>query len=275
MVWQRLGVELIVWGFALILLWGTGVLMNTIRRKLADNLKRLQDRIHAACERKGRRFEDVRLVAVTKMVEIDIIRSAIEMGLTDLGESRVQEIIKRASMVREHLARRRRMEGPATPPEPQWHMIGHLQRNKVRALLPWVDCVHSLDSLRLAEEISVEAVKIGKVVPLLIEINVSGEKSKGGMAVGAISHCIELLRALPGIRVTGLMTMAPLADDPEETRPYFARLTELLDDLRTDRLVPSDCRELSMGMSGDFEVAIEEGATMIRVGRALFEGVVP
>jgi len=249
--------------------------MNTIRRKLADNLKRLQDRIHGACDRKGRRFEDVRLVAVTKMVEIDIIRSAIEMGLNDLGENRVQELIKRASMVREHLARRRRMEGPGTPADPRWHMIGHLQRNKVRALLPWTDCVHSLDSLRLAEEISAEAVKIGKVVPLLIEINVSGEKSKSGMAVGAISHCIELIRALPGIRITGLMTMAPLVDNPEETRPLFARLFELLDDLRSERLVPPDCRELSMGMSNDFEVAIEEGATMIRVGRALFEGVVP
>lgn len=249
--------------------------MNTIRRKLADNLKRLQDRVRGACERKGRRFEDVRLIAVTKTIEIDIIRSTIELGLTDLGENRVQELVKRASMVREHLARRRRMEGPGTPAEPRWHMIGHLQRNKVRALLPWADCIHSLDSLRLAEEISAEAAKIGKVVPLLVEINVSGEKSKGGMAVGAISHCIELLRALPGIRIVGLMTMAPLVDDPEETRPHFARLHELLDDLRAERLVASDCRELSMGMTNDFEVAIEEGATMIRVGRALFEGLVP
>ncbi|MBP7935886.1 MAG: YggS family pyridoxal phosphate-dependent enzyme [Phycisphaerae bacterium] len=249
--------------------------MNTIRRKLAENLKRLHDRVRGACERKGRRFEDVRLIAVTKMVEIDIIRTAIEMGLADLGENRVQELIKRASMVREHLARRRRMEGPGTPAEPQWHMIGHLQRNKVRALLPWTDCIHSLDSLRLAEEISAEAVKIGKVIPLLIEINVSGEKSKGGMAVGAISHCVELLRALPGIRITGLMTMAPLVDDPEEARPHFARLRELLDDLRCERLVAPDCRELSMGMSNDFEIAIEEGATMVRVGRVLFEGVTP
>jgi PLP dependent protein len=244
-----------------------------MRRKLTDNLKRIRERIHNACERRGRRPEDVRLIAVTKTVEVDIIRSGIEAGLHDLGESRVQELIKRGSMIREHLSRRRAMEPDHAPPDPRWHMIGHLQRNKVRALLPWVDVIHSLDSLRLAEEISNEAGRQGRTVPVLIELNVSGEKNKHGIAVGAASYFTAHIISLPNIRICGLMTMAPLADDPESSRPHFARLRELFEDLRAEKVAGPDFRELSMGMSNDFEVAVEEGATMIRVGTNLFEGV--
>ncbi len=244
-----------------------------MRRKLADNLKRLRERIQNACNRGKRRLEDVRLVAVTKTVEVDIIRSGIELGLTDLGESRPQELVKRAGMVHEHLTRRRTLDAPHTPREPRWHMIGHLQRNKVRMVLPWISMVHSVDSLRLAEEISKEADRIGRVMPILIEVNVSGEKSKFGIAVGATSHLIENINTLPGIRIAGLMTMAPLEESPENTRPYFARLREILEDIRGERLAGPEFRELSMGMSNDFEVAIEEGATLIRVGTTLFEGV--
>lgn len=244
-----------------------------MRRKLVDNLKRVQERIRNACVRSHRRVEDVRLVAVTKTVEIDVIRAAMEAGLVDLGESRVQELVKRAGMVREYLSRRRRIEHHESVIDPCWHMIGHIQRNKVRSLLPWVDLIHSLDSLRLADEISVEAVKIGRTVPCLIELNVSGEKTKGGIAVGAASHFAQHVSTLPGIKIVGLMTMAPLAEDQEETRPYFRRLREILDDMRTDEGIIPDARELSMGMSHDFEVAIEEGATMIRIGTALFEEV--
>jgi len=245
-----------------------------MRRKLADNFKRVRERIHRSCERGGRRFEEVRLVAVTKTVEINVIRAAIEMGMGDLGESRVQELIKRAGMVHEHLTRRRKIEPGSTPAEPCWHMVGHLQRNKVRQVLPWVDMIHSLDSLRLAEEISAEAARSGKTVPLLIELNVSGEKSKFGIAVGAASHFAEHIGNLPGISIIGLMTMAPLVDEPEKARPHFARLREVFEDMRAEKVAGPEFRELSMGMTNDFEVAVEEGATMVRIGRALFDGVV-
>ena len=243
----------------------------SVRRKLSENLKRIRERIAAACERRGRRPEEVRLIAVTKTVEVDVVRSAVEAGLLDFGESRVQELIRRAGMIREHLGRRRVIDHDHVPANPRWHMIGHLQRNKVRGLLPWVDVVHSLDSLRLAEEISAEAAKAHRTIPVLMEVNVSGERSKLGMAVGAVSHLAENIRSLPGIQVVGLMTMAPLVE-PADTRQYFARLREVLEDMRTERVVGPEFRELSMGMSNDFEIAIEEGATMVRIGTALFEG---
>lgn len=245
-----------------------------MRRKLADNLKRVRERISGACERSHRRVEDVRLVAVTKTVEIDVIRTAIELGLGDLGESRPQELVKRAGMVHEHLSRRRTLDPGHSPPEPRWHMIGHLQRNKVRLILPWISIVHSVDSLRLAEELHNESQRIGKVIPILLEVNVSGEKSKFGVAVGAVAHMLEHLCDLSGIRIVGMMTMAPLEENPESTRGYFARLRELKEDLVTERRVGPEFRELSMGMSNDFEVAIEEGSTLVRVGTSLFDGVV-
>ena len=244
-----------------------------MKRKLSDNYKRVRDRIQAACRRSGRDAQAVRLVAVTKMVEVDIIRGAIELGMLDFGERRVQDLIKRAGMINEHLSRRRTLDPEACPPNPRWHMIGHVQRNKVRPLLPWVDMIHSLDSLRLAEEISEEAVKAGRVIPCLVEINVSGEKSKYGIAVGAASYLAEQIMEMPGLSIAGLMTMAPLVEDPEETRPYFRRLREIFEDMKGEGVVKPEFRELSMGMTNDFEVAIEEGATMIRVGTALFEGL--
>lgn len=244
-----------------------------MRRKLADNLKRIRDRIEAACQRARRRPEDITLVAVTKTVEIDVIRATIEAGQFELGESRVQELVKRAGMVREHLTRRRKIERSAAPPDPCWHMIGHLQRNKVRQVLPWVQMIHSLDSLRLAEEISAEAVRLGTIMPLLIEVNVSGEKAKHGIAVGAVPHFAEHIASLPGIQIVGLMTMAPFVEDPEDARPCFCRLREIFEDIQADGVVGPQFRQLSMGMSNDFEVAIEEGATLVRVGTALFEGV--
>jgi PLP dependent protein len=246
---------------------------SNMKRKLSENYKRVRDRISAACERSGRDPEAVRLIAVTKMVEVDVIRCAIEMGMLDLGERRVQDLIKRAGMINEHLTRRRTLESQECPPNPRWHMIGHLQRNKVRPLLPWIEMIHSLDSLRLAEEISDEAVKLNRVIPCLIEINVSGEKSKYGIAVGAASYLAEQVVDMPGLSIVGLMTMAPLAETPEEARPYFRRLREVLEDMKGEGVVKPEFRELSMGMTNDFDVAIEEGATMIRVGTALFDGL--
>jgi len=252
--------------------WGK-LQQRTMKRKLSENYKRVRDRIQAACHRSSRDPGDVRLVAVTKLVEVDVIRAVIEMGMVDLGERRVQELVKRAGMINEHLARRRTLEPGTCPPTPRWHMIGHLQRNKVRQLLPWVDMIHSLDSLRLAEEISNEAVKLGRVVPCLIEINVSGEKSKYGIAVGAASYLAEQVVEMPGVSIVGLMTMAPLVENAEEVRSYFRRLREMFEDMKNEGVVKPEFRELSMGMTNDFEVAIEEGATLVRIGTALFEGL--
>jgi len=246
---------------------------TTLRRKLADNVKRVRERIQAACQRSGRSPEEVTLVAVTKTVEVNVIRTVIEMGLVELGESRVQELVKRAGMIHEHLSRRRQIERMGAPGDPHWHMVGHLQRNKVRALMPWVDMIHSVDSLRLAETISNEAAKLGKKVPILLQVNVSGEKSKFGLAVGAVPHLAEHIKTLPGIEIVGLMTMAPWCENPQDTRPCFQRLREIFEDMRDDRILGPEFRHLSMGMSNDFEVAVEEGATIVRIGTALFEGV--
>ncbi len=149
-------------------------------------------------------------------------------------------------------------------------MIGHLQRNKVKAVLPWVTMIHSVDSLRLAEEINAQAGRLGQKADVLMQVNVSGEKSKFGLAVGAATHFAEQLSSMENLNLAGLMTMAPLVDDAEKTRPWFARLRELLEDMQGERVVPNGFVHLSMGMSQDFEVAIEEGATIVRIGTALF-----
>jgi hypothetical protein len=246
---------------------------TTLRRKLADNVKRVRERIQAACQRCGRDPDNVTLVPVTKSVEVNVIRTLIEMGLLELGENRGQELVKRAGMIHEHLSRRRQIERAGTPGDPCWHMVGHLQRNKVRALMPWVGMVHSVDSLRLAETISTEAVRVDKRIPILLQVNVAEEKSKFGLAVGAVPHLAEHIKALPGIEVAGLMTMAPWTEDPGETRTCFTRLREIFEDMHAERIVGPEFRHLSMGMSHDFEIAVEEGATIVRIGTALFEGV--
>jgi hypothetical protein len=244
-----------------------------MRRKLAENFKKVRGQIEQACERSGRNPEDVRLIAVTKTVEMDVIRAVVESGHLDIGESRVQNLVKRAGMLQEHLTRRKQLQEPNSPDSPRWHMVGHLQRNKVKQVLPWTRMIHSVDSLRLAEEISKEAGKLDKSVPVLIEVNVANEKAKYGIAVGAANHFAGHISNLTGIEVVGLMAMAPLVGNPEEVRPYFARLREVFEDMKLEGVVGPGFRELSMGMTNDFEVAIEEGATMVRVGRALFEGL--
>ena len=244
-----------------------------IRRRLTDNLRRVRERIARACEQARRDPETIRLVAVTKYVEVDVIRQALDVGLLDLGESRVQELTKRAGMVHEYLSRRR-LAGTGKPPVcPRWHMVGHLQRNKVKAVLPWVDLIHSLDSLRLAEEINVQAARASRVAKVLMQVNASGEKGKFGVAVGAATHLAEQIVSLPNLKLLGLMTMAPLSDNPDTARPVFARLRELFEEMVGERLAGEDFRHLSMGMSLDFEAAILEGATMVRIGAALFEGL--
>jgi len=242
------------------------------KNKLVENIKRVRERIEAACARVGRHPEDVTLVAVTKTVPLDVIHQALEAGLVDLGENRVQQLTERASMLEEDLASQRARQPQQPVPTPRWHMIGHLQRNKVKAVLPWVTLIHSVDSLRLAEEINTQAGRLGRKANVLMQVNVSGEKSKFGLAVGAATHMAEQLVSMENLNLLGLMTMAPLVDQAEKTRPWFARLRELLEEMQAERIVPPRCVHLSMGMSQDFEVAIEEGATIVRIGTALFEG---
>jgi len=244
---------------------------SLMKRKLQDNIKRVQQRIADACARCRRDPASVRLVAVTKYASIEAIRTLVELEVRDLGESRVQELCKRAAMVRESMTRR--MRDGSCPDRPRWHLIGHLQRNKVKLVLPWVDLIHSVDSLRLAEEIDAEARKIERRIPILLEVNAADDPSKYGVAVAAAAHLAEQLVTLKNVEVRGLMGMAPLTDDERVVRTTFERMRELFDEIIGERVMGPGFKELSLGMSSDFEHAIEFGATFVRIGSALFEGI--
>jgi pyridoxal phosphate enzyme (YggS family) len=243
------------------------------RRKLSENLRKVEDRIAGACARAGRRREDVTLVAVTKYASLDIIRTLVDLDVQDIGESRVQELTKRAAMVDEWLSRRARDLAAGARPRPRWHMIGHLQRNKVKAVLPWAHMIHSVDSLRLAEEINNQAGKLDRVIPVMIEVNAAGEASKNGIAVAAATHFVEQVQSLKHLEITGLMAMAPFTDDESVIRATFTRVRELYDEIIGERLAGTGFRMLSLGMSNDFEYGIEAGATHVRIGTALLEGI--
>lgn len=248
---------------------------TAIKRRLAENLKRVQGRIEKACARANRQPDEVRLVAVVKYVELDVIRQVLELGIVDIGESRAQQLNQRAGMIHESIERRSvlsgRRDGPT--PRPRWHMVGHLQRNKVKLVVPWIELIHSLDSLRLAEDLHEQATKVGRVVDYLLQVNTTAEKSKYGVAVGAVPHLAEHFKEWHGIRMCGLMTMAPADATPMELRLYFDRLRDVFEDLRGEGLVGPHFTELSMGMSSDFETAVEAGATLVRIGSALFAGL--
>jgi pyridoxal phosphate enzyme (YggS family) len=244
-----------------------------------DSLKaryeRVRERIDAAARRGGRNGDDVLLVAVTKNASIDQIRELITLGHLDLGESRVQMLVQHAAQVDDFLPRHRELPSArrtALPEKVRWHMIGHLQRNKVRKVLGLVRLIHSVDSLRLAEEIQpVAAARLPEPVEVLLQVNVSGEKQKSGVAPAATRHLIDQVDTMFNVRVRGLMCMAPLAEDPNEVRPVFERARELYDDIRRQGGASRDrFNILSMGMSSDFEVAVECGANMVRVGTAIF-----
>ena len=244
-----------------------------IKRKLLENLKRVSQRITEACERFGRDSSGVTMVAVTKYAGLDVIRSLLDLGVENLGESRVLELTHRAAMVNEWLARRAHNPADGPRPRPKWHLIGHLQRNKVKSVLPWVALIHSVDSLRLAEEIDNQSGKIARRTPILIEVNAAGESGKYGVAVAATTHLIEQIVSLEHIEVRGLMAMAPLTDDQARIRNVFERVRELFEEVVSQRLCGSEFRELSLGMSNDFEYGIEAGATYVRIGSALLEGI--
>lgn len=257
---------------------GTPILnvnVTSTRRRLAENLKRIRGCIADACTRANRDPADVRIIPVTKAVEIDILRQVLEAGMIDLGESRAQQLNQRAGMIHEFIERRAVLGGrrERALPRPRWHMVGHLQRNKIKLVLPWVEMIHSVDSLRLAEELHVEATKMGRVVDILLQVNTTAEKAKFGVAVGAATHLVEQFGLWSGIRLRGLTTMAPLEAKPGELRLCFERLSEIFRDIRKDHALGPDFAELSMGMSNDYETAVECGATIVRLGRTLFDGL--
>ncbi len=228
-------------------------------RRLEQNLNDVRRRMRAACERAGRDPAEVRLVAVTKTVDADAVRALADLGVTDIGENRVQE------------AERKREALPDLPL--RWHMIGHLQTNKAKEALRVFDLIHSVDSVHLAEALDRRAVADGeRTVSVLVQVSVTGEETKTGVAaVEAIDEIRKMTECL-SLRIDGLMTMAPLVDNPEIVRPVFARLRQLAAQVKTLGMPRVEMRHLSMGMTQDFEVAIEEGATMVRVGTALFAG---
>ena len=238
----------------------------------------VMDRVGAAAERSGRRREDVAVVAVTKYASPDQVRALVDLGHADLGESRVQQIVQRVPLLAEYLERRRAMPdvsddgapAPTPPDRVRWHMIGHLQRNKVKQVAPLVDLLHSVDSLRLAEECHQYTSRSEKTLDVLLQLNVANEKSKHGIAPPAAIHLAEQIDNMIGLNLRGVMTMAPYAENPETVRDVFARTRELFEDIRTSGLDLPEFNVLSMGMSGDFEVAIEEGANVVRIGRAIF-----
>ena len=223
--------------------------------ELLDRMHSVQARVQAACERAGRSTDSVCLIAVSKTKPVENVTELYDDGQRVFGENKVQEMCAKHEV---------------TPDDIQWHMIGHLQRNKVKYMADFVTMIHSVDSVRLAETISREAQKHGRVIPVLIEVNVAGEESKFGVSPEEALPLVEEIAPLPGITIRGLMTIAPFVDDPEENRPVFRKLKELSVDIAQKNINNVTMCELSMGMTNDFEVAIEEGATFVRVGTAIF-----
>ena len=222
---------------------------------IADNVREVRERIEAAAARALREPSDVRLVAITKTVEPALIIEAIEAGVTCIGENRVQEA-------------GRKFKGEFPPVEK--HLVGHLQTNKVRKALPLFDMIQSVDSVRLAREISIACESTGVNIDVLVEVNTSGEETKFGLEPDETVAALEEMADLPGLKILGLMTIGAFLPDPEDVRPCFRRLRELRSIIE-ERVIPGVSMEhLSMGMTNDYEVAIEEGATIVRVGRAIF-----
>ena len=222
---------------------------------LQDNLKEIENRVQAACERAGRSRDEVTLIAVSKTKPIEDLTEIYNAGVRDFGENKVQELTDKIEKM---------------PKDIKWHMIGHLQRNKVKYIIDKVELIHSVDSFRLAEEINIQAKKNGIVVPILVEVNIADEESKFGVSKEDAMELVKQIATLDGLTVKGLMSIAPYVVDSEENRPYFHKIKDLSVDISNENIDNVSMDILSMGMSGDFEVAIEEGATMVRVGTGIF-----
>ena len=222
---------------------------------IKDNIKQVEERIQAACDRSGRKREDVTLIAVSKTKPVSAIYEVMETGIIDFGENKVQELTDKIETISEPL---------------NWHMIGHLQRNKVKYIVDKVKLIHSVDSLRLAEQINQEAMKKNVDVDILIEVNIADETSKFGLNTEEVIDLIKKVSTLQNVHIKGLMTVAPFTDNPEENRPYFRNLKQLAVDINCKNIDNVTMSVLSMGMTGEYEIAIEEGATMVRVGTGIF-----
>jgi pyridoxal phosphate enzyme (YggS family) len=222
---------------------------------IAENLAQVNHRIQSVAEKAGRDPASVRLVAVSKTRPAVDIVEAHKAGQLIFGENYVQELTAKLADIKEAV---------------RWHLIGHLQSNKVKYIAGKVSLIHSVDRLSLAEEISRQWCKLGKICDILIQVNISGEDSKSGTTEAGAIQLVRDCSLLPGVKVRGLMTMPPFFDDPEAARPYFAELRRLSQTIAAERIPGIEMRELSMGMSGDFEAAIQEGATLVRVGTAIF-----
>ncbi len=223
--------------------------------RIADNLARLEERIASSAERAGVSPESIRLVAVTKVTPVAAILEAIEAGITAIGENRVQEALSKFPEVGRGV---------------EWHLVGHLQSNKAARAVELFDLIHSVDSLKIARALSRNAAECGRDVNILIQVNTSGEETKFGIPPQDAVPLVEDISRLSGIHVKGLMTIGPFRPDPEEARPSFHTVRKLAEKITSLGIEGVDMRWLSMGMSGDFEVAIEEGANLIRVGTAMF-----
>ena len=222
---------------------------------LKENLKEVQENILKACEKSGRNPEDVTLIAVSKTKPVPMLQEIYDENIRDFGENKVQELCDKIEKM---------------PKDIKWHMIGHLQRNKVKYVVGRAALIHSVDSVRLAEAIDQEAEKKGIVMPVLVEVNVASEESKFGVRVEECADFIENIAKMEHISVEGLMTIAPFVENAEENRPVFRKLYQLSVDIKKKNIDNVNMGVLSMGMTGDYEVAIEEGATMVRVGTGIF-----
>lgn len=222
---------------------------------VTENLRQVEEKIAKACERSGRKREEVTLIAVSKTKPVEMIEEAMEAGILIFGENKVQEIIKKEAVL---------------PKEIEWHLIGHLQRNKVKQIVGKTAMIHSVDSLRLAEQIQKEYEKAGETARILVEVNVAREESKFGLMPEETEEIVRKIAKMPNIKVCGLMTIAPYTDNPEDNRVHFQNLRKLLVDINAKNIDNISMKELSMGMTGDYEVAVEEGATFVRVGTGIF-----
>jgi pyridoxal phosphate enzyme (YggS family) len=241
---------------------------------LRERYDEVRKRVAAAAARSGRAARDVIVVAVTKTAGVDQIRSLIEMGHEDFGENRVQSLEKRMLVIDEFLRRHRELgvsrDGVRIPDRVRWHMIGHLQRNKVRRIAGRVRLIHSVDSLRLVEELHAIAVRLEEPIELLVQVNVSGEGQKYGLAPAAAKHLVDQIDTMIGLKPRGLMCMAPLSENPEDSRPVFERAREIYEDIKRAGSGGATFDILSMGMSSDFEVGVECGSNLVRIGTAIF-----
>ena len=222
---------------------------------LLDNLKDVEERIQAACDRSGRKREDVLLVAVSKTKPVEMIEEVMTAGIVDFGENKPQELRDKYEVLPKNL---------------RFHMIGHLQTNKIKYVIDRVVLIHSIDSIHLAEAVNAEAKKHNRIMPVLVEVNVAQEESKSGFLVEKAENAIREIAKLSNIRVEGLMTIAPFVENAEENRQDFVKLRKLSVDIAAKNIDNVTMHHLSMGMTGDYEVAIEEGATMVRVGTGIF-----